>query len=414
MAGQLSAPAPFTSVLLPDGLGAVPFAVEDERGRSVLGWQVPAASDAPRGVVVLLHGVRGNRTTMVRRARFLAEAGYASVIIDLHAHGESDGERITMGDQERFSAQAAVRYARDAFPTLPVAVIGVSLGGAAAALASPLGVDAMVLESVYPDIESAIKHRVSAKLGAFGALPSWLLLAQIEPRLGVARGSLRPVDRVGQVDCPLMLISGAVDPHTPAAEAERLFEAAAEPKELWLVPGAAHVDLHAAAEPEYETRVLAFLEQAMPLPALILKLYVAFSFDANGEADWEALRGHFAEGATFVSPVPPGKTPKGVNAETFLAEFQGFIRSSPLGKSGYHERVIHTRIEELGAVAHAWVTFEAFVPGEAVDRRGVDSLQFVRDADDWKLVSFTTQYETDDLSLPQRFLPQPRLRARSR
>jgi uncharacterized protein len=41
-----------------------------------------------------------------------------------------------------------------------------------------------------------------------------------------------------------------------------MFAAAPEPKEFWLVPGAAHVDLHAAAGPEYELRVLAFLRRS--------------------------------------------------------------------------------------------------------------------------------------------------------
>lgn len=268
MAGQLMAPAPFKSALvpggLPDELAAISFAVQDERDRSVRGWRIPADTASPAlGVVVLMHGIRGNRNGMVSRARFLAEAGYATILIDLHAHGESEGERITMGDQERFSARAAVRFARSTYPAQPLAVIGVSLGGAAAALASPLGVDAMVLESVFPDIESAIEHRVAAKLGPLSALPSWLLLAQLEPRLGVPRSSLRPIDRVAEVGCPLLIASGAKDPHTPASETQRLYEAAVLPKQLWLVADAAHVDLHGAATGDYEARILTFLADAM-------------------------------------------------------------------------------------------------------------------------------------------------------
>ncbi|QDV05332.1 Alpha/beta hydrolase family protein [Planctomycetes bacterium Poly30] len=266
MAGRLSAPAPSSIVAPPAGLEVEAFTATDARGRSVRGWCVAAegvGAEAPRGVVILLHGIRGNRTAMVRRARFLALAGYASVLVDLHAHGESDGDRITLGDQERYSVAAAVEHARGLHPSLPVAVIGVSLGGAAAVLGSPLGVQAMVLESVYPDIESAIEHRVGARLGRLGALPAWLLLAQIEPRLGVEPSALRPVDRVSAVGCPVLIASGTEDPHTPPEEAERLFQAAVGSKSLWLVEGAAHVDLHAAAPAEYERRILAFFQEAM-------------------------------------------------------------------------------------------------------------------------------------------------------
>lgn len=276
MGGRLIASAPSGRPRIPDGLNAAAFTVEDVQGRAVHGWRVPAssshlasASDAGGGVVVLLHGIHGNRTAMVGRARFLALGGYASVLVDLHAHGESEGARITLGDQERYTVRAAVQHARKWMPGRPVAVIGVSLGGAAATLASPLDVDAMVLESVYPDIDSAVEHRVAARLGsrlrALAGVPAWLLLAQIEPRLGVSRTGLRPVDRMGDVGCPVLIASGTEDPHTPPSEAERLFAAAVQPKELWLVEGAAHVDLHRAAPAEYERRVLRFLDDALGL-----------------------------------------------------------------------------------------------------------------------------------------------------
>lgn len=143
----------------------------------------------------------------------------------------------------------------------------------------------------------------------------------------------------------------------------------------------------------------------LSLERLIDDLYVAFSFDANGEANWDALRSVFAEGATFFAPVAPGGKPVGVDGETFLRDFQGFIAGSPLAKTGYHERALHTRIDSYGTIAHAWVSFEAFVPGEEADRRGVDSIGFMLDGGEWKLVSFTTQYESGDLPLPGRFLP---------
>ena len=50
-----------------------------------------------------------------------------------------------------------------------------------------------------------------------------------------------------------------------------------------------------------------------------------------------------------------------------------------------------------------FVVFEGFVPadGGAVTR-GLDSIQLVRTEEGWRLVSFTTQYENEDLRLPER------------
>ncbi len=56
-----------------------------------------------------------------------------------------------------------------------------------------------------------------------------------------------------------LLAAGTEDRHTPWQETERLFAAAAaQPKSLWPVQGAAHVDLHAVDTATYRARVLPF------------------------------------------------------------------------------------------------------------------------------------------------------------
>ncbi len=51
------------------------------------------------------------------------------------------------------------------------------------------------------------------------------------------------------------------DLHATLAQSQALFAEAPEPKELWVVPGAAHVNLHRFAPREYERRILDFLRQ---------------------------------------------------------------------------------------------------------------------------------------------------------
>src|SRR4051812_2081814 len=119
----------------------------------------------------------------------------------------------------------------------------------------------MVLESVYPTIDDAVRDRVAIRMGALSTLASPLLLWQIGPRLGISRSDLRPIDKVADVECPLLIMSGDQDQHTPLAETRRLFEVAAEPKSLQVFAGAAHVDLLSADPARYEAIVVDFLEQ---------------------------------------------------------------------------------------------------------------------------------------------------------
>jgi fermentation-respiration switch protein FrsA (DUF1100 family) len=200
---------------------------------------------------------------MLGRAGALHRAGYTVLLVDLQAHGESAGERITFGARESLDAGAALAHLRRASPDERIAAIGVSLGGASLLLGSAdlaaNAADAVVLEAVYPTIEEAIADRLRIRLGALGPPLAPLLIWQLKPRLGIGPAELRPIDRIGKLRVPLLLIAGAEDRHTTLAESRRLFAAAPQPKELWVVDGASHQDLHPFARTEYERRVLEFL-----------------------------------------------------------------------------------------------------------------------------------------------------------
>lgn len=222
------------------------------------GWW--AKGEAGKGVVLLLHGVRADRTQMLQRARFLRSNGYGTLLIDLPAHGESSGERITFGLREAAGVRAALRFLRQEALNERIGVIGVSLGAASLVLAAPSWPpDAAVLESMYPTIDEAVSNRLTARLGYWGRYMAQPLLWQLPMRAGISTSDLRPIDWLPRLGAPVLIASGADDQHTPWVETVRLFEAANEPKQLWRVDGAAHVDLHAFAPQAYERNVLRFL-----------------------------------------------------------------------------------------------------------------------------------------------------------
>lgn len=228
----------------------------------VRGWLSRGATHG--GAVLLLPGVRANRLAMVDRALMLRAAGYSTLVIDFQGTGESPGDVITFGWRERLDVIAAVQALRRTLPGEPVGIIGISLGGAATLLAVPaLDIQAVILEAVYPSIDVAVKNRLRMQLGSFGAALSPLLLVQLRARLGIRPSDLKPVDRVALLQCPVLIIGGLVDQHTTAADTQRMFAAAREPKELWLIPDAAHVDYFRVNREEYERRVLTFFDRAL-------------------------------------------------------------------------------------------------------------------------------------------------------
>ncbi len=200
-----------------------------DSGATIAGWYLPA--DNARGAILLAHPIRGSRLTMLERARLFHDAGYATLLVDLRAHGESTGNSITMGHLERHDVRAAVEYLKRRHPSLPIAVDGWSLGGAAALMASPLGIDALILEEVYPTIAEAVENRTRMRVGPLGPLAAAILLWQLEPHIGIAPDDFRPIDQLAAVGCPVLILAASDDLHTTAAQSKRMFAAAREPKE---------------------------------------------------------------------------------------------------------------------------------------------------------------------------------------
>lgn len=253
--GEAPADLQARSLRLPYGQGK---GQGEGQSETLSAWMLPGQPG--RGAVLLLHGVRADRREMLGRARFLHQQGYAVLLPDLPAHGESSGEAISYGLREAEGVCAAMAWLRQELPNEKIGVIGVSLGAASFVLAQAQPApDAVVLESMFPTITEAVRDRLRLYLGAPGPALAPLLLWQLPLRLSISPSQLQPIDRMGALNAPLLVAAGTADQHTPVAETQRIFDAAAAPKQLWLVPGAAHVDLHAHAPRDYETLVGSFL-----------------------------------------------------------------------------------------------------------------------------------------------------------
>lgn len=245
--------------ILPTNFEVQPVTFLSESGATIYGWF--RKGEPGRGAVVLVHGIRGDRLQMLGRARVLAEVGMSVLLFDLQAHGDSQGAAITFGWLESRDVRAAVEWMRTTCSPEKVAVVGSSLGGAAALLAFPnLKIDALVVEAVFPTIERATSNRIESNLWGFGGELTPLLTWQIKLRFGISTKELHPIDKIRTVTCPKFIIGGEKDPYTPAEETQSLFQAAPEPRHIWIVPGAGHQDFQTFAPDEYRRRVLPFLQ----------------------------------------------------------------------------------------------------------------------------------------------------------
>lgn len=252
-------------------VGAAPAEIKAETvmlktlaNESVAGWLIEGRPGL--GAVLLLHGIRADRRQMLARAKFLNKDGYAVLLIDLPAHGESTGNRITFGFHEAEGVNAALDYLTHRLPEEKIAVIGVSLGAASFIFSNTYhpSLSGVVLESMFPTITEAVVDRLVLSVGAGGGYFAPLLLWQLPYKVGVSAEQLKPIIKLPVLHVPVLIASGSEDQHTTLTETLRLFHAANEPKELWIVRGAAHQDLHAFNSKMYEAKISVFLAKYLP------------------------------------------------------------------------------------------------------------------------------------------------------
>jgi len=260
MGSKLIAPANHP-VPIPTAFDAERVSIAGPR-HAVAGWWIDSGPGSP--VVLLLHGVRADRSSMVSRAKLLEGHGFSVLLIDLQAHGETPGEAITFGLRESGDVAAARDWIRQKAPGRRIGVIGCSLGGAAVLLGvQPSGFDAVVLEAVYARISRAAENRVRIRLGPLAPMITPLLLMQLEPRLHIDPAELEPIRFIGRLGAPVLIVAGSLDAQTTPAESLELFDAASEPKAMWVVEGARHQDFLAYDPRGYDAHVVEFLMETL-------------------------------------------------------------------------------------------------------------------------------------------------------
>lgn len=208
---------------------------------------------------VLAHGFTCSWRQPALRRIAGALGRHGSVLaFDFRGHGRSGGHS-TVGDREILDVAAAVAAARRR-GYRRVAVTGFSMGGAVVVRHAALhgGVDAVVSVSA------------PARWYYRGTVPMRRVHWVIERRLGrlavrMARGTRiapkgwdpvpeAPHQLAGRIaPVPFLVVHGDADAFFPLDHAHQLYEAASDPKELWIEPAFGHAEV--AATPDLINRI---------------------------------------------------------------------------------------------------------------------------------------------------------------
>lgn len=228
-------------------------------GENIHGWWWPAErKNAP--AILYLHGVRWNLTGQLFRIQQLRALGYSILAIDYRGFGKSHGElpsEASVYEDARIAWERLEVLQPD--PSLRL-IYGHSLGGAVAVdLAAQLGqqvakdgkarVRGLVIESTFTSLGDVATAMANTSLPV-----RWLLSQKFDS-----------IDKIGEINMPLLVVHGAADRYVPPRFSEQLFNAAREPKRLLLVPGATHNNSMSLAGKNYR-QALDALMKSSPSP----------------------------------------------------------------------------------------------------------------------------------------------------
>ncbi|MBI4597969.1 MAG: alpha/beta fold hydrolase [Candidatus Omnitrophica bacterium] len=249
---------------LPDHL-VWTFTAPDGATFEIWALEVPS----PRARILLYHGYFANRFQVLPLAAALRERGYDVLLPELRGHGARPGP-FTFGVKETEEAGVILRWCaqRDGVGrAVPVAIAGFSSGAMVAcqiAQRYPQQVHAMVADSLFPRFFDLLAQRLREDHGVprwpFAWLSWWSLQLALQTRLGARE----PVAIASSMSQPLLAIHGGQDRWISREAVLRWFDRWAGPKQQWVEPETAHVQMFHHHPEEYVRRVTAFLSQALP------------------------------------------------------------------------------------------------------------------------------------------------------
>ncbi len=205
-------------------LGVREITLKTVDGLSLLSWYLPPRDSRP--VIAYFHGNGGHVGYRAERLRWFARSGYGVLMTEYRGYGGNPGTPSEAGLVADGVAALDFLGGEGIAPDRLV-IYGESLGsGVAVPLAAQREVAGLILEAAFTSVAEIAQHHYSF-------IPASALL----------RDRFDSLARIGDVKAPILVLHGERDRVVPLRFGRALFDAAPEPKELWLSSAAGHEDL---------------------------------------------------------------------------------------------------------------------------------------------------------------------------
>ncbi len=254
-----------TGIMSPDHI-PIPYTelkITTHDGITLNGWLLKTLP-IRKGTIIYLHGVGDCKESGLPLAKLFYRNGYDTALIDLRAHGLSGGEFCTYGYYEKHDLHQLIDVlGQQKGGTGPLILFGTSMGAAIAIQTAAIDerVRVVIAEGCFTDLRT-----ISVDYQTRIAKLPWhfvrnLVMHRAEKIAHFNHREVSPLIAVEKVSAPILFIHGKMDPYVKYEYSELLFSRAHEPKKLYLIDEARHVDVWEVAGKEYEATIFNFLNQ---------------------------------------------------------------------------------------------------------------------------------------------------------
>ncbi len=228
------------------------------------GWYVDSPGDK---VIVVMHGRNSVRDEpgagILDIAKGLYVHNYDLLMFDFRAHGESGGDRYSLGWWETRDVAGALAYLKGRGVN-EVGALAFSMGAATELLAAPdhPEMKAVIADSAFSDLSLLLDKELPKASGLPGFFNPGILFME-NLLYGIDIVSTKPEVQIAKMgDRPVLLIHSTTDELIPESHAEALKRAGANDPNLslWVAPGNGHVKAYKNNPDEYMRRITEFFD----------------------------------------------------------------------------------------------------------------------------------------------------------
>ncbi len=227
-----------------------------------------------KGSVILLHGIRGSKESYLPTSAFLSKNGYNSLIIDLRAHGESQGDFCTFGSKEKTDISRWVDELQSKLGiNHPIGIWGNSLGGAIAlqSLEYDHRLSFGVVESTFSDLKSTIHDYMGQNFGFNLPVLTDFLIDRAGHIAEFDIFQIKPRESVEHIEQAVLMVHGEEDDQIDISYARMNFKRLLSKRKKFLtIPKAKHTNLWEVGGKAYFNQIIGFInQQVVPVESKI-------------------------------------------------------------------------------------------------------------------------------------------------